>query len=271
MSALNAALAWAVDMLLAPFRELPPLVGLTVVSLMTAVAMLAAFKRTSDQARLRAVKRAIHAALFEIRLFNDDFRAILRAQIDMLRHNATYLRLSVMPMLWVIVPLVLLMAQLQFHYGYAPLQTGHRALLKVHLRHGSGEAVSLEAPRELGIGSPGVWFPGANEVVWPMVPAKGGRYDVRIKVGPDTFTKSVQVAGGVVRRSPVRLESSFVNQLLYPSEPPLPEGGPVDAITVLYPEVDMAVFGWELNWIVWFFALSILFAFALRRPFGVTI
>src|SRR5918995_3026532 len=144
MSLLNASLTRAADWVLAPFSMLHPMVSLTVASLATAAAMLFVFKRTSDQARLAAVKRLIHAGLFEIRLFNDDLLAILRAQLEILRHNATYLRLSLVPMLWVIVPLVLVIAQLQFHYGYAPLQPGDRALLKVQLRGNSGAAVSLE-------------------------------------------------------------------------------------------------------------------------------
>ena len=57
MSLLNAFLAVVFDLLLAPFRQLPPIVGLAVVSLLTAIAMLLIFKRTSNQTRLTAVKR----------------------------------------------------------------------------------------------------------------------------------------------------------------------------------------------------------------------
>lgn len=271
MSVLNAGLATATDLLMAPFSTLPPIVSLAVVSLVTAAAMLVVFKRTSDQTRLAAVKRLIHAGLFEIRLFNDDLLAIMRAQLEILRHNATYLRLSLVPMLWVIVPLVLLIAQLQFLYGYAPLQPGERALLKVQLRDNSAGDVSLEVPAALHLDTPAVRLPGAKEVVWRLRPTQAGEYDVQVKVGPDSYTKQIQVAGGVVRRSPVRLESSLVNQLLYPSEPPLPDNAPVTAITVAYREQDLEVYGWSLNWMVWYFALSLIFAFALRKPFGVTI
>jgi uncharacterized membrane protein (DUF106 family) len=272
MSFVNAGLRVATDVLLAPFSAMDPMLGLTLASLVTAAAMLVVFKRTSDQARLAAVKRLIHAALFEIRLFNDDLLAIMRAQLEILRHNATYLRLSLVPMLWVIVPLVLVIAQLQFHYGYAPLMPGDRTLLKVGLRsNGSAEAVSLEVPPGLLLDTPAVRLPGANEVVWRLRPTQAGEYDLRVTVGAESYTKRVQVAGGVVRRSPVRLEGSFWNQLLYPSEPPLPDEGPVSAITVAYREQDLAVFGWSLNWMVWYFALSLIFAFALRKPFGVTI
>jgi len=103
----NGALRPLFDALLLPFRSLPPIVGLLVVSLVAAIGMLLVYKRTSNQDRLEAVKRQIHACLFEIRLFKDDVPAILRAQTEILRHNAKYLALSLVPMLWMIVPLTL--------------------------------------------------------------------------------------------------------------------------------------------------------------------
>ena len=272
MTFVNGVLAGATDVALVPFSALPPMVGLIVVSLATAIVMLLVFKRTSDQARLNAIKRSIHAGLFEIRLFNDDFRAIARAQLEILRDNAKYLSLSLVPMLWVIVPLVLVIAQLQFHYGYAPLRAGEDVLLKVQLRRGTGDAVSIDMPPHLQLETPAVWLPGAREVVWRVRPTEAGRYDMRVNVGADEHhAKSIFVAGGVVRRSPVRLERTFLNQLLYPSEPPLPDEGSVNAITIAYEEQDVAIFGWELNWMVWYFVLSLVFAFALKKPLGVTI
>ena len=43
------------------------------------------------------------------------------------------------------------------------------------------------------------------------------------------------------------------------------------SITVAYPERDIEILGWQLNWMIVFFILSIVFAFALRKPFGVTL
>jgi len=144
MSAVNAALRPVFDLLLAPFAAWPPIVSLVVVSLLVSVLMLVVFKKTSNQAALAVVKRKIHAGIFEIRLFNDDLRAILRAQNEILRHNLTYLRLSLWPMLFLLPPLVLVIAQLQFHYGYQGLRPGQRALLEVDL---SPEAASGARPR----------------------------------------------------------------------------------------------------------------------------
>jgi uncharacterized membrane protein (DUF106 family) len=295
---LNAFLAAVFDLLLAPFRQLPPIVGLVVVSLATSIAMLLIFKRTSNQARLAAVKRQIHAALFEIRLFNDDLGAIFRAQAEILRHNLTYLRLSLVPMLWMIVPLVLVIAQLQFHYGYKGLAPGQPILLKAQVRDGvtivgsDGEvalastlpagalaktgaardsAPLLEAPPQIEVKTPAVWIPATREVIWRVSPQAAGSYDVQLRVGGGTYSKSIRVSDDVVRRSPVRLEPGFLNQLLYPAEAPLPGDGALTSITVAYPETDIHVLGWDLHWMIVYFALSMIFAFALRKRFNVTL
>jgi uncharacterized membrane protein (DUF106 family) len=288
VSLLNAFLAVLFDLLLAPFRQLPPIVGLAVVSLVTAIAMLLIFKRTSNQTRLTAVKRQIHAALFEIRLFNDDLRAIFRAQGEILRHNLTYLRLSLVPMLWMIVPLVLVIAQLQFHYGYSGLTTGQPILLKAQIRDGVTVAGSqaqvalastaardnaplLEAPPQIEVKTPAVWIPATREVIWRISPHAAGSYEVQLRLDDRTYAKSIRVADDVVRRSPVRLEPGLLNQLLYPAESPLPADGAVTSISVAYPETDVSVLGWDLHWMIVYFALSMVFAFALRKRFNVTL
>jgi uncharacterized membrane protein (DUF106 family) len=289
VSVLNTLLARSFDVLLAPFRALPPIVGLIVVSLATAVAMLLIFRRTSDQKRLAAVKRQIHAAIFEIRLFNDDMRAIFRAQGEILRHNLTYLRLSLVPMLWMIVPLVLVIAQLQFHYGYGGLAPGEPVLLKAQVREGAGpgsgsasavahastsdrqEIAVLEAPPAIEAQTPAVWIPATREVIWRIAPRAPGEYELRLRIGNETFTKSVRVSEEVVRRSPVRLEAGFLNQLLYPAEAALPAAAAVSSISLAYPERDIPVLGWGIHWMIVYFALSMVFAFALRKRFNVTL
>jgi uncharacterized membrane protein (DUF106 family) len=280
MSFVNALLRGLCDALLYPFRELPPLVGLVVVSLVTAIAMLLVFKITSDQEGIGLVKRRIHAGLFEIRLFKDDLRAILRAQAEILRHNLTYLRLSAAPLLWMIVPLVLFIGQLHFHYGYRALEPGEQVLLEVKLKSGSDEAaasvagrpaVSLEVPSGLKVETDPVWIPFLKEMSWRLSAQEWGDYELLVGMGGQTFSKTVRVSRAVLRSSPVRPDRGFFDQLIYPAETPLPKSSPIESITLSYPDSDMDVFGVRLHWMVVFFILSIVFAFALRNRFGVTI
>lgn len=275
MSVVNAALRPAFDLLLAPFAAGPPLLSLALVSLLVSVLMLVVFKQTSDQAALAGVKRKIHAGIFEIRLFNDDLRAILRAQNEILRHNLTYLRLNLRPMLFLLPPLVLVIAQLQFHYGYQGLRPGQRALLEVDLvppaAGGARPRATLDLPAGLRAETDAVWIPTQAQLLWRLVAERDGDYELGLEVDGSRVGKSLRVTPLTVRLSPERVGSGFLSQLLYPAEPPLPSAGPVRAIRLSYPEREVEVLGHGMHWMIPFFALSILFAFALRGVFKVTI
>jgi len=277
MSSVNAALRFVFDLLLAPFAGLPPIVSLVVVSLPTAILMLLVFKRTSDQAALSAVKRHIHAGLFEIRLFSDDLGAIFRAQGEILRRNATYLRLSLVPMFWILPPMVLLIAQLQFHYGYDGLRPEEAVLLKVDLTPGSvapGERPEalLDLPPGLDAQTEDVWVPSESQVAWRLAAEREGDFEIGISIGgAQPVTKTVRVTADAVRLSPVRVGSSFLSQLIYPAEAPLPADSPIHAIHIDYQERDVSVLGLGMHWLIPFFALSIAFAFAMRGWFKVTL
>jgi len=280
----NEWLGLAFDVLLYPFRQLSPIVGLSVASLLTAAAMLLVFRATSDQRRIEQVKRAMVAALFEIRLFNDDLPALFRAQGEMLRQNAAYVRLSLVPMLWMIVPIVLVVAQLEFRYGYAGLTPGQPVLVKAQLRHApatntdaapaageasSAPAATLEAPNEVRILTSAVWFPATQEVVWQVTPNTPGEFVLNARIGSGTFTKTLEATDHVVRRSPLRVSPGLVDQFLYPAEPPLPVSADVASISVAYPARAIRILGWDMPWIVVYFGLSMAFALLLRKPLGV--
>ncbi len=274
MHLVNTLLRSIFDGLLYPFRELPAIVGLSALSLLTAVVLLLVFKKTSDQRGLEAVKRRIQGALFEIRLFNEDFRAILRAQREILRNNLTYLRHSAVPMLWTLPPLVLVMAQLQSHYGYRGLDVGSRVLLKVTYREGQAPEAKpplrVVAPPGLRVESPPVWIPSLRELAWNLVAEEAGSYEIHFFAGQQGITKTVQVNDAIVRRSPIRV-SGFLAELVHPAERPLPRDSPLESIEVIYPDAYVSAFGWDLHWMIVYFLLSIVFAFILRKPLGVIV
>ena len=274
MSTIYAAMRVLFDALLSPFQNMSPLVGLTLVSVLFGVAMLVVLKYTSNQEKLDAVKRKIHAGLFEIRLFNDDLRSILRAQWDILRHNVSYLWLWMVPLLVMMVPLLLMLGQLHFHYGYRGLQPGEQTLFTVELTqdHGSKPAVQLEVPDGLRIDAGPVWIPNLRELSWRLEAEEWGDYQVAFEIDGERFEKNIQVAENIARRSPVRPAPTFLDQLLYPAEAPMPTGAPVRSISMAYPPADGGISGWdnELTWMLVFCVISIIAAFAFRGPFGVT-
>lgn len=277
---INSIAGAIINAALYPFRSMSPMVGLVVFSLVSGVAMLYVFKWTSDQSGLDRVKRRIHAGIFEIRLFNDDLRAIMSAQRDIFVYNLSYLRLSLRPLLFMIVPFVLIVAQLQLHYGYEGLTVGEPVIVKVTMvEPGGGPTtatatrsapdVELEVPGGLRLETPRVWIPSLNEAAWRLVPEEPGDYELVVRHGQDEYPKSVTVTSRVVKRSPLRSDG-LLDQILYPGEPGFPSGAQIASIEVMYSEGTVNFLGWHTHWLIPFFIITIALAFALRKPLGVT-
>ena len=133
-------------------------------------------------------------------------------------------------------------------------------------------AFDVDLPDGLSLREPAVWIPTLGEMAWRLTAEAPGDYEIEIRNGTASATKTVRVMDNVVRRSPNRVRG-FINELIYPAEPALPRDGPIESITVTYPEaeVSVGVFGLEMHWMIIYFVLSMVFAFALRGPFGVTI
>lgn len=271
MSIITAAVSRAVDGLLLPFSGLPPLVGIVVMSLLAAIVMLLTMRVASDQERLVAVRRSLKACVYELRLFRDDPLAVGRILAEGVGLNLTALRLALVPVLWLLVPFGLLAAQLQSIYGYAGLEPGRPAILKVQLREG-GERPRLHiSPPGVRVETPAIWIPSLREAAWRISGDRPGEYDATIEHNGEATVKRITVAAASrVRRSPVRSRSIY-DQLLYPSEPSLPASSSIESITVAYPEASLRLFGQEVHWSVVFVGVSFAFVFALRRRFGVTL
>jgi hypothetical protein len=246
--------------------------------------LLFAFKWTSNQRAIAATKRQIHAGLFELRLFQDDPRLMLRAAGGLLWQQGRYLRHALVPLLWVSVPLSLLLAHLHAYYGYEGLRPGHSTIVTVRMTEGGAATatplpLTLAAPPGLRVETPCVWVPSQREGAWRIAADRGvnvdGDYDLRVTWNQPpnqpnqpptepptrtaTLTKRVHVGDTLVARAPVRPAASVWDEWLHPAEPPLPPDAPIDAITVTYPERAIDVIGLACPWPVVFFALTTAF------------
>lgn len=292
MEAINSVIGAVLDVLLWPFQAWP-LAGLTVVSLLVSLGLLAAFKVTSNQRALAAAKRRLQANLFELRLFQDDPRLVMRVVGDLLRQQAVYLRHACVPILWVALPLAILAAHLQARYGYDGLRPGHAALVTVRMKPAAGAPaaagrpdITLDAPSGLRVETPGVWAAPLGETAWRISAERDGDYELRISANAagaaggagnagaaaaKVVTKRVRVTPLIVARQTTRPSPSIWEQLWLPAEAPLPADSPIEAIAITYPEraIAIPILGLPLHWLVVFVILSMLFAFLLRPLFKV--
>ncbi len=278
MKLINDLLRPLFDLLQAPLAGMSAFFGVLVWSIPVGVFALWVFGKTSNQKRIAEVKRRIFAGLFEIRLFNDDLRAIMRAQWEILGHVLHYQALALKPMIFILPPLVLVMVQLHQFYGFRGLQPGDQALMTVQLdpttaTGASRPDIGLDLPDGLRVVTGPVWVPSLAQISWELGVDAEGDYDLEIAVDGEKAAKSLRATSRLVRLSPERPSRTFMDQLEWPSEQPLEDGSAIRSIVLGYPEGAIAFLGWEFEWafawMVVFFVLTMVIAFLLRKPMGV--
>jgi hypothetical protein len=245
-------------------------------SLVLAVFVLLVFKWTSNPARIDAARRRMHAGFFEVRLLNHDLRSVWRAQGDILRANAAYLRASALPVVCTLPVMLLALAQMQAVYGYQSVRPGDAVLLAVDWKAADGAAavrppVRLEVPPGLHLERGDVWIPSERQSVWRLRAEREGRFAVRVHTGDAAYDKEIVVGGRGARLSPRRESPGFVAQLLYPVEAPLAAAAPVARLRVAYAPATIAVLGYDMQWMIVMLVLVTAFAWLLKGRFRVVL
>jgi uncharacterized membrane protein (DUF106 family) len=283
MWTLNRIITAIFNVIFLPVRSLDPMVGMIVISVITGVVMLWLFKVTSNQEGIKQSKKRIWARLYEIYLYNRDLRVMLRAQKDLLIANLGYLRHSVKPMLFMIVPIFFILVQLNMRFGMRPFETGKDAVVTVKFRDKLPEG----NPGFELVGTKGVKVErgpvriddpksGRVEASWRIRMTEPGEHELALHLedGED-LTKKIWVGKprGIERISNGRYSSRDIGEaFLEPVEAPIDPKTGVRSITVHHPEASLSFFGfWHTHWLVWFCILSIVVGLALKNKFGVQI
>lgn len=258
-----------------PFKNLSPWIGMILISLLTGLLMLLIFRFTSNQEGIRRVKNKIKAHLLELRLFKDSLALSLKAQGNILRYNLKYISYSGKPLLVMIVPLILILIQLNFWFGYHSLKPGEKTILKIKLKEDQNILdldLKVEPPPSLAIETPPLWIEEKKEINWRLRAKERGLHILTFRINGQSFIKKVTVAQKPLTRiSPLKVQRNFIDELFNPGEKPLSRELPVKSVEVKYPAENMNLFGWRIHWIIVYFVLAIIFGFAFKGVFKVEI
>jgi uncharacterized membrane protein (DUF106 family) len=249
---------------------LHPLVTLLPLSVVLGAAMLWMFGRFSNQKALVETRRRLQAHLYEMRLFVDEPRLIWRAQAALLRDNARYLGLVLVPVAILAIVFVPVFLVLDCFYGQAPLELGTPAVVTVQLT-GSiprDSSVHLELPEGIVAETPPVRVVSADQISWRIRAIRAVSAQLHVTVGDETADKKI-VSGSGSHYVSKRRGSSTLGWLLNPAERPLATNT-IEWIEVNFPPAEIAGFGFRMHWTVWFLIISMAAAFLLRRRLGVT-
>jgi uncharacterized membrane protein (DUF106 family) len=249
-----------------------PLAIVIVVSLVVGLVMVVLFGYTSDQKAIGVAKDQLKAHLLAVRLYRDQIPVVMGSYGKILRGTGRYLKLAFKPLLYVIIPITLLMVQIDRYLGQTPLPANAPFLLTAHLSTSDAlNDVTLDLPPQIAMTAPAVHIPAENEIVWRLTGATAGKYEVKIAAGGQPVTKNIWIGSDLPRISTIRLRGQFWNRMFSSAEPELPENSPIDSISVNYPDREINIAGYGMNWIWLFFILSMVAGFIFKELLGIQI
>ncbi len=245
------------------------------ISFLTAILMLFIFRFTSNQEGIRQVKNKIKAHLLELRLYKDSLSLSFKAQGNILRYNLKYISYSAKPLLVMIIPLILILTQLNLWFGYESLTPGQETILKVKIEENQNlldTNLVLQPSTGFEIQTPPLRIEEEMEINWCLQAKEKGVHDLTLIVEGQRITKKVAVDQKPLSKiSPLKVRRNFINELINPGESPLPRDLPIKTIEVNYPAKDIKLFGWNIPWILgippWlivYFVLSIILGFVFK-------
>jgi hypothetical protein len=245
-----------------------------VICLASAGILVALFHFSSDQRALRRARNRFIARILELLLFQHDFRINLSACGRILWANLGYLKAMLLPVLAATVPLILIYIQLACWFEWRPLRIGETAVLEIELDPAAPVArtvVEVTIPAIARLDSPAVRTLATNEQAWRVRAIACGVAPIEVRVGGQTEQKQMSVGNQLARISPLRVQSTFWNQILHPSEPPLTRANPINRIEITYPERKLFCMGSEIHWTIAALLLMMSFGLILGRLFGVQV
>ena len=266
------ALTGFFTLLLKPFEGGYALGGLVFISVLTGGVMLFLFKLTSNQQAMKEVKTRISAYFLELRLYSQDISNVIASQGKILRSNVSYMKLSLLPAAVMIIPVILVMVQLNLRYANAQLRPGETALVKVTVSEGFDvmrNRLDLECESGIEKASPGVRIPSLNEVCWKIRLVEPGVHNITLGTGSAGVEIPIYGSDRLVPVYGMAKKGSIGEAIFNPGSPTIPSDAPIESVEVTYRPMEFGILGINLSWLWTFLIISFAFGICLKFIFKV--
>ena len=243
------------SVVLAPIGLLPGWLSATLVGAGSGLLFLLAFKYTSNQRAIKAVRNDMKAHLLALKLFKESPWVALCAQGRVLWGALRSLTLTIVPLLVMAVPASLILGQLALWYQVRPLRVGEEAVRTVKL-NGTETAwpkVHLQPTKALNVTTGPVRVRSKRELCWNLKACQPGYHRIVLEVDGQAIEKEVAIGDGYMRVSTLRPAWQWSDALLNPAEVPFSPDSAVHSIQIEYPDRSSWTSGtdsWFIYWLV---------------------
>ena len=251
---------------------LPGWLSNTVISAVIGVICIILFKYTSNQDAIARVRDKIKANMLALKLFKDDLGVTFRSQAKVMGASFMLLVHALVPMIIMMIPVVLFIAQMGLFYEFSPLAEGEEAMitLKVNGEVGSPlPVVSIQSDSSFEVVDGPVRLEGKREVWWSIKAEEAGYQKIIFDVDGEKVYKDLAIGDGFMRVNLKRAGQSFMDVLLYPWESVFGTDDTVQGIEIIYSYEREGFATGSFWWIVYLFIVSMIAAVACVPVLGV--
>ena len=259
------------DILLLPFRILPPFWGLLFISLLSGLGMIAVFGLVSNQDKISSLRKRMGGEALGILLHVGSPRTVVEFAGKLIWSNTVYLGYILKPLLFIAIPFMLVWGQLDARYGRLGMACDIPVTVTLHYNSSMPERESIEIDVVgLEFIPPVVMIDTLNEASFRILPEGDSLRSVEINGTALRVGKTENWNGSRILRG---FDSgASLKRIFFPwiGKIDQSESGPGSGWYSL-PDVRYRVLGGHWSWIAVFLVFSSLSAIAGARLFKVKI
>lgn len=269
MGSIVYILRLGMDKLLTPFDWLGPFWGLTLLSLLSGIAMLWVVGKTTPQSLVERSRNRMDSAIYEIRLFIDSPKRVLISLGRLISNSLFYIAYMLPAFVILALPLTFMYLSLETRHGMEPIGIDQPFVISVDLADGvDGKTIVHTASDGLEITAPPLYIPSEQAVYFRAELKKQTTSTLHLDVGGRGVSKLIVGDPGAVQMAPERA-SGIDLFISYGPEADL--DGPITGISVSHNTKDNSYLGIGMPWWLWWLLLMMISAFGLKKQMGVAL
>lgn len=254
-----------------PLDNMPGWLGLTLVSLVSAVLALWVVRLTIPPGKLQRARDLMTSAIYELRLYIDSPRRVFFAQGRMLLWSFVYTAWIGLPMLVLGLPLGILFLHLEARWALEPLPVEAPLIVEVAVADGcNGQDIEVKGGESVTMTTSAL-FHGRDQVVYQgFTVAERVFTELTVTGCGEPVVKRLDMGS---KRGPYSATRAKGVHLLWSltDEDAISDASQIDYVHVDHPMSDQEWFGLEMPWWLAWLIITTVAAIALQRPMRVVL
>lgn len=272
------------DIIWFPLSFIPDYLGIILISLLSAGLFLIIFKKTSNQDQIRQNKNKIFAYLFQIRLYKNQPLLTIKSTLNIVWYNIKYLQYTLVPLVVLVIPLLLISIQMNNRYGYEPLKPLSSFNIRVNLdkekltnQEDLINSLTCLSSKGIIIETPPLRLVSEASIFWRAKIVENNQiinqYCQVVNQGNNTNIIKKVVTSKRVRTpfTPDKKKYTLKSIFSASAEEYIPRNSAIEKVRISYKRATYPFLFWQLDVIILYFILLLIFSFALKGFFKVAI